>query len=198
MAVSRVYLGVHDIDDVVGGITLGILVLLAYAVWRRYLVARFNNRILGQRLLIAVSVPLILALLYGVGLLLLDPPDTPPQFDSLVDAAERRSWEDSATSFGVLLGLGIGFVMESSRVRFMVDGSIGRRALRYLLGIVVALILWQGLGAIFPDEPLGLAVPLRFLRYLVVALWVAYYGPLAFVRFKLAEAKPEPEVSLTI
>ncbi len=198
MALSRIYLGVHDIEDVVAGILLGAIVLLGYVLWGRYFVARFNNRILGQRLLIAVSLPIILALIYTVALLLLEAPQRPPQFDTLVDVAERQSWEDSATALGMLLGLSIGFVMEISRVRFMVDGSIGRRALRYLAGIIVTLVLWRGLGAILPDDPLALAIPLRALRYIVVALWVSYYAPWFFVRFKLADSRPESEVSLTV
>lgn len=198
MAISRVYLGVHDIEDVIAGIVLGLLVLLGYALWNRFLAVRFNNRILGQRLLFAVLVPLVLFIVYVAGLLLLDPPDRPPEFDSLVDAAERQSWKDSATGFGVLLGLSIGFVMEMSRVRFMVDGPFSRRVLRYLLGIVITLVLWQGMGLIFPEDPLVLAVPLWFLRYLIVALWVSYYAPWVFVRLNLADARPEPEVSMTL
>jgi len=198
MAVSRVYLGVHDIEDVVAGIILGILILLGYAIWNRYLAARFNNRILGQRLLVAIAVPLVLAIVYGAGLLLLDPPNRPLQFDQLVEAAERQSWEDSASIFGLLLGLGIGFVMEPSRIRFLVDGSIGRRVLRYLVGIVGTLVLWQGLRALIPDEPLAIAVPLRFLHFLLLALWVSYYAPWVFVRLGLADARSEPEVSLTV
>ena len=198
MAVSRIYLGVHDIEDVLAGILLGAAVLMGYVLWGRYLVARFNNRILGQRLLIAISLPVIFAVIYAAALLLLETPQRPPQFDTLVDVAERQSWEDSATAFGLLFGLTIGFVMEISRVRFMVDGSIGKRALRYLAGIIVALVLWRGLGALLPDDPLALAIPLRVLRYIVVALWVSYYAPWFFVRFNLADARPEPEVSLTV
>lgn len=198
MALSRIYLGVHDIEDVVAGILLGVLVLLGYAIWRQYFAARFNNRILGQRLLIAISVPILLALIYAAGLYLLDPPSRPPRFDALVDAAEKQSWDDFATSIGTLLGLSIGFIMEISRIRFMVDGSIGRRALRYLIGLVIALVLWRGMGSLFPEDPLALAVPLRALRYFIVALWVSYYAPWFFVRFKLAGARPEPEVSLTL
>lgn len=198
MALSRIYLGVHDLEDVVAGIILGGAVLLGYALWNRYLAARFNNRILGQRLLIAIMVPTILAIVYIGALWLLEAPSTPPDFDVLVDAAERRSWEDSSAAFGLLLGLSIGFVMEISRVRFMVDGAIGRRALRYIVGIVVALGLWLGLDALIPDEPLALMVPLRVANHVILALWISYYAPWAFVRLGLADARPEPEVTLTV
>jgi membrane-associated phospholipid phosphatase len=198
MAASRVYLGVHDIEDVVAGAILGALVLLAYALWKRYFVSRFNNRILGQRLLIALMAPVILAIVYAAGLILLDPPDRPPQLDALVDTAEAQSWDDSASAFGLLAGMSVGFVLEMSRVRFMVEGSFWRRALRYILGMAGGLLLWKGLDALFPAEPLIVAFPLRFLRYLLLALWVSYYAPLVFVRLKLADSRPEPEVSLTL
>lgn len=197
MAISRIYLGVHDLEDVVAGILLGILILLGYALWNRYLADRFNNRILGQRLLIAVSVPIILIVIYAAGLLLLGQPDRPPEFDAFMEIAERQTWQDSATIFGVFVGLSVGFVMESSRVRFQVDGSFSRRALRYMLGIGVTLALWQGLGLVFPEEPLALDVVLLFLRYMIVAVWISYYAPWVFVRLKLADARPEPEVTLT-
>jgi hypothetical protein len=171
---------------------------LGYALWNRYLVTRYNNRILGQRLLFALLPPVVLAIIYAAGLILLHMPDRPPAFDALVDTAELRSWEDSSTALGLFFGFSIGFVMEMSRVRFMVDGSLGKRALRYLVGIAGALILWKGLGAIFPDEPLVVVVPLNLLRYGLVALWVSYYAPWVFVRLKLANARPEPEVSLTL
>lgn len=198
MAASRVYLGVHDIEDVVAGILIGLIILLGYALWNRYLVARYNNRILGQRLMLAILAPLVLAIIYASGLLLFDAPDSPPTFDALVDTAEMRSWEDSSTALGLFFGFSIGFVMEMSRVRFMVDGSLGRRALRYLVGIAGTLVVWKGLGALVPEEPLALVVPLNILLYGLVALWVSYYAPWVFVRLKLADARPEPEVSLSI
>jgi membrane-associated phospholipid phosphatase len=197
MAVSRVYLGVHVIEDVVIGFLLGLAVLVGYGLWNRHFSARFNNRILGQRLLIAVSAPVILAAIYAALLLLMEAPQWPPHLEPLADAAERQSWEDAATAFGLLLGLSIGFVMEISRVRFMVDGTIWRRAIRYLVGLVVAVALWRGLGALLPEDPLALAIPLRIIRYFVVSLWVSYYAPWFFVRFNLANARPEPEVTLT-
>lgn len=198
MALSRVYLGVHDIEDVVAGIILGGAVLLGYALWNRYLAARFNNRILGQRLLIAVLVPIVLAIIYLGTLWLLEAPATTPDLDVLVEAAERRSWEDASAAFGLLLGLSIGYVMEISRVRFMVDGSVGRRAIRYVVGIIVALGLWLGLDSLIPDDPLELMVPLRVVSHVILALWISYYAPWVFVRLGLADARPEPEVTLTI
>ena len=97
-----------------------------------------------------------------------------------------------------MLGAGIGLVLERTRIRFLVDGPIWQRAVRYLLGIVVAGVIWAGLGQVFPDDPLWLALPLRLLRYSLLTLWVTYYAPWVFVKLKLAQAKPDPGIEMTL
>lgn len=198
MAISRVYLGVHDLEDVLAGILVGIIILAGYYLWLRYVTERFANRILGQRLLVAVLVPLILSAIYVLILLVLEQPEASGPWTDLIVAAEKASFENYASSAGVLLGLGIGFVLEVSRVRFLVDGSVWKRIARYLVGVVITLIIYAGLGLLLPDEPLALAIPLRFIRFLLVALWISYYAPWLYVRIGLADAKPDPEVSIKI
>lgn len=198
MALSRIYLGVHFVHDTVGGFLLGVLVLVGFYLWRRYVTRRFNNTILGQRLLAAIAVPIVLAVLYVAALLILGEPNMDVPWAEYIEPTELGSIEASASYFAVLLGLGIGFLFEGSRVRFMVDGPIWKRALRYVLGMIVVLAIWKGLGAVFPADPLWLAIPLRILRYFLLAIWAAYYAPLVFVRLGLAQARSEPESSLNI
>jgi membrane-associated phospholipid phosphatase len=198
MAVSRVYLGVHDIEDILVGILIGVLILIGYYLWRRYMANRFANRILGQRLLLAISVPLVLATIYVVVLVILGQPNDNVAWAEHIDMAEMASFEDLAAEFGILLGLGVGFVLEVSRVRFMVRGPFWKRIMRYLLGLAGIVLLWFGLDAIFPKEPLALAFPLRLLQSFLMAIWIAYYAPWLFVKVRLAEARPEPEVTITI
>jgi hypothetical protein len=198
MALSRLFLGVHSILDVVGGILIGVLIILAYIIWQRYLAVNFNKRILGQRLLVAISFPIIIGLIYLVGLLLLGQPDRQVAWESFIDAAEVSSLENVARSFGTLLGLGVGFILEASRVRFQVGGLIWKRGLRYILGLVVAVGLWLGLGLIIPSDPLLAVIPLVILQQILLGLWISYYAPMVFVRLRLADASPKPEISLTM
>lgn len=198
IAFSRVYLGVHDLEDVIVGILLGVLILFGYFLWNRYAARRFANRILGQRLLIAILVPLSLAGLYTLFLFLLGEPEESVAWASKIDPAERASFENMARSIGILAGMGVGFILEVSRVRFLVAGPIWQRILRFLVGSVGGLFILRGLGQIFPDDPVGLAIPLLLIRDFLLALWIAYYAPWIFVRFRLADARPEPEVSLTL
>lgn len=65
MAVSRMYLGVHYLGDVIGGVAIGALMIAGF-VWltRRRVGAALS---LGQRTLLAVAVPLLLYPLYQTG-----------------------------------------------------------------------------------------------------------------------------------
>lgn len=198
MALSRIYLGVHDIEDVIAGIVLGIVALAAFVLWRSYGARWFQNRILGQRLLIATSVPLAFLAIYIIAIILTDPPGSDVPWHSLVEEAEIASFEDFATAISGLLGVSIGLVLERSRVRFMVKGSVGTRILRYLVGLLGLLLIWQGLDILFPDEPLAVALPFRFLRYFLLSLWGVYYAPMLFTRIRLAEINPEQEPSLML
>lgn len=197
MALSRIYLGVHFWQDAISGFLFGVLVLASYFVWRdRYHVA-FGNRLLGQRLLLVVVFPLAMAVLYGIGLLFIGALSSVVWLDA-AEIAERVSLEEVFAAIGVLLGLGIGFILEASRVHFVVDGTWPRRAVRYLVGMVGTLIIWRGLALVFPEDPQWLALPLRLLRYWLASMWVAYYAPLLFVYTGLAQASPEPDVKLSI
>lgn len=196
MNISRVYLGSHFIHDVVAGTLVALIILLGYVIWRRRFAAAFARRILGFRMMVALLVPIGIAMLYVIIRLLIGPPDESVAWASHIPVAELAGLEGVATAVGSLLGAGIGLTLESSRVRFRAQGRLWQRGARYVLGIAVTVALWAGLGQLFPDDPLWLAIPLRIFRYTVVLLWVAYYAPLLFVRLKLAESEPPLQISM--
>ncbi|MFW6063502.1 MAG: phosphatase PAP2 family protein [Chloroflexota bacterium] len=198
MGFSRVFLGMHFVHDALAGFLVGVLILFACWAWRANFHKQFGNRILGQRLLVVVLVPLFFLGLY-IGLMtFLNTVPLEVAWDGHASAAQTDTREDMTAALGILLGLGVGFILEASRVHFMVAGSIPRRILRYLFGMLVTLAIWRGLDMVFPQDPVWLGLPLRLLRYLLAGLWVAYYGPYLFVRLGLADASPEPDVQLTI
>jgi len=197
MLLSRIYLGVHDIEDVVAGGLLGVVILAGVLFWRRYISHNYHNRILGQRLFYALLVPLTLGAVYALIRIFQNEPIPSASIQSFVDQAEVISFQNVATAFGVLLGLVIGMVFERNHIRFLVSGPLWKRALRYLSGITVALAIWMGLGKVFPDNPDWLGIPLRILRYFLLSMWVSYYAPWMFVRTGLANAGPRPEITIT-
>ena len=196
MGLSRIYLGVHFVHDVAAGFLIGLIILIGYFVWRQY--GRFNKLILGRKLFWAVMVPLALVVVYVIVRLIIGEPDMTVAWAAFIPAAELAGLEGMATAFGTLLGLGIGINLEASRTRFMVEGSIWQRTLRYLLGLAVTVVIYAGLSAVLPADPVWLAIPLRILRYMLLTLWMSYYGPALFVRVGLASARPESEIKLTL
>ncbi|MCA9921410.1 MAG: phosphatase PAP2 family protein [Anaerolineales bacterium] len=198
MGISRVYLGVHFVHDVVVGFVLGLLVLLGYFIWQRRLLAPFHKRILGFRLMVVFIIPILLALIYSGMLFLIGTPNQTVPWADLLPSAEKESIESMTTAVSALFGLGIGVTLESSRIRFRVQGPVWKRFFRYLIGMIVTLGIWAGLGNLFPDDPLWLAVPLRFFRYTLLTLWVAYYAPWLFVKIGLSDQDPKPEHGVSL
>jgi membrane-associated phospholipid phosphatase len=198
MTLSRIYLGVHFIQDALAGLILAALTLLADAIWQRRLASKVEKRILGQKLLIVLALPLAFGLIYALVMLIIGEPDTAVPWRDFIPLAERDGLEGIVTVMGALLGWGVGSLFEASRIRFQTLGPIWQRVLRYLLGMVVTVALWYGLGQVFPDDPLWLALVLRLIRYIIVLLWISYYAPAVFVWLKLAKAEPDPGISMSL
>lgn len=198
MAVSRVYLGVHFVQDVFFGFWIGLLVLVVYLILRNRFVTGFNKRILGQRLMGVVALPLILAIAYIAVRLILGAPDMSVPWAAYIPAAELNGYEDIVSGIAGLLGFGIGVILESSRIRFRTEGPVWQRIVRYAIGATVAIAIWAGLRAAFPYELVWIALPFRFFRYLLLLLWVTYIAPWVFVKLRLATTDPEPEARVTL
>ena len=94
MALSRVYLGVHFLQDVVVGFALGLLVLATFLFWQRAFAERYSKRILGRRLLLMIAIPVLLASAYLLALVIRGAPDLSVPWAAYVPAAELNAHED--------------------------------------------------------------------------------------------------------
>jgi len=99
------------------------------------------------------------------------------------------SLEAILTSSGTLFGFAAGAALIRHIGGFQVTGSAWKRLLRYAIGLAGILILWRGLGLVFPR---GEDIPgymLRYFRYSMVGFWVTFGAPWFYIRFNLA---PKP------
>jgi len=58
--------------------------------------------------------------------------------------------------------------------------------LRYFTGLIGVLILYVGLGSIFPETETLIAYILRYIRYALIGFWMSGFAPWLFVKIKLA------------
>jgi membrane-associated phospholipid phosphatase len=170
IGLSRIVLGVHFPQDMIGGWLIG-LVLLVIFVWAEPPVTRWLS---GQKrpiqLVLAVGIPVLLIFVH------------PADVEGLYPA------EGSITPMSAMAGFGIGLVMEQAWVRFRVEGEWWRRGLRFLVGLVVVAIFYLGPRLILPEGmAYGLEALLRFVRYALVGWATVFLCPWLFVRLRLAE-----------
>jgi membrane-associated phospholipid phosphatase len=169
LGLSRIVLGVHFPQDVIGGWLIGLVLLVVY-VWAEPPVERWLRRqTVVTHVILAVGVPVLLIFLHPA------------------DVAGRYPAAGSITPMSALAGLGLGFIMERQTVRFQVAGAWWRRGLRFLVGLVIVALFYVGPSLILPDDmAYALETTVRFVRYALLGWAVAFLCPWLFVRLGLA------------
>jgi len=170
IAFSRIYVGVHFPQDVVGGLLIGLLLLVAY----NWVVGTIER----QRFDLPSPIKLTLSVVVPLALLFAHPFDVDGTYPA----------EIAATTMGTILGMSIGFILEQEHIRFKVDGLWWKRVLRFILGMVLVAIFYVGLRVVFPEEVShSVAIALRMVRYSLVGFSMAFLAPWLFVATSLAE-----------
>jgi uncharacterized membrane protein YhaH (DUF805 family) len=186
---SRLYLGVHFLHDVVLGWMLGLLLLFIFLRFWDAGAAWLKQKSLLQQIAIAFSVSLLMII---VGVLIHAPMSAYVLPQDWANNALRAgpipdptSIEGIFTSAGSLFGLAAGAAWIASRGGYETSGSVEKRALRYVIGLIGIMILWYGLGEVFPRGETVLPLILRYIRYAFVGLWITAGAPWLFFHFKL-------------
>jgi membrane-associated phospholipid phosphatase len=170
---SRLYLGVHFPQDILGGwIFGGALLAVFFALERRNIPPLENpsgGNQLRYRLAAAALIPLAMIFLY-------------PQ-DRVFSA--------------VFLGFAEGYALMKTHFPFT-PGNRGERAppaaaaLRIFAGFAGALIVYLGLKFILPGPDSSLYGLFRFVRYGLLGFWVSAGAPYIFLRLRLSLPENAP------
>lgn len=198
IGISRMYLAVHFPTDVLAGWFVGLVVLVAFLVLEPEVRAWLFGVSLPTRLAATLGLSLAVILL---GVLARSRLSTtgwqlPQTWVMNAGAAfpdsepiEPRSLGGVITGAAALFGFGAGVAWLEPRGGFAAGGPWHKRFLRYLMGLVGVILIWAGLGAVFPGGETTLAYSLRFVRYALVGLWIAGLAPALFIRLKLAASQ---------
>ena len=124
VAFSRIYLGVHYPQDVLGGFIFGVIYLLLF-----FRLERVARELIARQ---ALALQLGLAFLGPIILLVFNPT------------------EGNVSALATLSGFGVAHILELKWVRFETGGVFWQRALRFLVGLLLVMIAYLGLKTIFP------------------------------------------------
>jgi membrane-associated phospholipid phosphatase len=188
---SRLYLGVHFVHDVLTGWLVGGLLLWAVMWFWDPATAWLKGKSPAQQIGIAFAVSLIFLAVGAWSAARLDGYMFPEEWKENALRAgplpDPVSIEGLLTSAGSLFGLSAGAAWIAARGGYQASGPVEKRALRYVIGLIGILILWFGLGQVFPRDETLISYILRYLRYSLVGFWVIAGAPWLFFHFKLAE-----------
>ncbi|HEX4814439.1 MAG TPA: phosphatase PAP2 family protein [Nonomuraea sp.] len=179
VCLSRVYLGVHFVSDVVGGVLLGVASLLLVLKLERPLAAWWRRLELWAQL--AASAALSGALIGAAALA--NAAHAAWSVPASWGAAGRiapESLDTIVTMSGALLGTLAGSSIMYRAGWFDAGGPPGRRAARWLLGTAVAVLIWYVARELLPRTG-----AVTFAGYAALALWVQLGAPLTFIRLGL-------------
>lgn len=172
MGISRMVHGVHFPQDVLLGWIIGILAVLA--------LYRLDGRLYG--FFAGVGSGAMLGITLGTAVLLLGLP--------FLTNPTPAGLSGALTPGAVLVGVIPGLFLESRYVKFGTRGTLIQKSLRYLVGILTALILKEGLKpllGLMNGHTLYMEALLRIVRYFVLGIWLAAGAPWLFIKLKLAE-----------
>ncbi|HDN18399.1 MAG TPA: phosphatase PAP2 family protein [Candidatus Bathyarchaeota archaeon] len=160
ISISRIYLGVHYLHDVLGGLVIGTLLLIAYLKLEPRLAESLGKLKCIHKILISLLLPPIFILIpYYM---------FPHPISSSYLAA-----------MGALSGASIGIILERKYLKFSVEGTLMRRVLRYPLGILILLIILLIIGK------LGVILPILYTKYFILGLFISLLAPAMFQKLQL-------------
>jgi membrane-associated phospholipid phosphatase len=170
VAISRIIIGVHDLQDIIGGLLLGICILLAFIYLEPIISPQFSKLNFSLKLVVIVAVSLALFL---IGIIL-----WPRDSVGLATQNIPPDYSDNGAFgqvCGVLLGFGVGYILEQEYIKYDPSSQNNKnKIINTVIGLIIVFIVFLPLEYILEID----SVFYRFARYAIVGFLLAFIVPL--------------------
>jgi membrane-associated phospholipid phosphatase len=185
IALSRIYLGVHFLSDVLAGLVISILFLVLYLKLEAPIIRWAKKQPLWAITLLSLIACVVPVLIVAAIRVANTGWQVPAEW--LVTDIDPFNLEGILTLNGTLFGLLVGYAWLVRAGSFKIKGTPLQLVLRYFLGVAGIFAIRYGLKFVFPETTDFLGYALRFIRYGLIGLWVAALAPFAFIKFRLSD-----------
>ncbi len=173
VAISRIIIGVHDLQDIWGGLLIGIGYLLVFIYLEPVFSEKFSALSLNVKIIFAILVSLVL---FTMGTLLF--PAT--GFGLVSNPPLYTDGGGFAQGGGVVLGFGVGYILENEKVNYEPSRlDTKQKLINIVIGMLIIFIAYFGLEAL---KPVFNSVIYRYIRYALISFILAYLLPLLFTK----------------
>ncbi len=197
IGISRLFLGVHFLRDVISGWLIGALFVWVFLRWEEPLLNWFKQKTYLQQngILWIISLVLIAVGLVEQGFLRnwqlpSDWIQRALASQTTAEAVNPFTLSGLITSAAAFFGLTSGSLWIEQRGSFEKAQNILEGCMRFIIGLIGVLLLWYGLDLLFPAGENILPAMLRYVRYGMVGFWIAGGAPWIFRKLKLAKGLP--------
>lgn len=160
IGISRIMVGAHDIQDVVGGFLFGTIFLVLYLYLEPIISEKINTLNLRLKLILAIFIPIALSIIA----VLIFP----------------NSYIHYGLVGGALLGLSVGYLIEGEKIRYdSVELSTKQRVINLVISIIITLSIYMILRLIPFEGQLW-----EFIEFFIISFVAILLAPWIFTKIQ--------------